>query len=79
MSATMTFPCDRRYLTIVGDAVATAVLGRGFDNQRSAAAVAKVEQFLETCLEASASVISIELSDTQLMLVGAGRTVTVDL
>lgn len=79
MSARMTFPCDRRYLTTVRDAVTTAVLGQGLDNQRTAVAVARVEQFLEACLAASASAISIELSETQLMLAGAGQTVTVDL
>jgi hypothetical protein len=77
--ASLTFPCDPRYLTTVRDAVATAVMGQGFDNGRTAAALAKVEPFLQGCLKASNAPISIEVSDTQLMLASADRTLTVDL
>ncbi len=79
MSATLTFPCDRRYQTTVRDAVTTAVMGRGFDDRRAAAAAAKVERFLEGCLQADGSAISIEVSETQLTLASAGKTLTVDL
>jgi hypothetical protein len=79
MSANLTFPCDRRYVTTVRDAVATAVMGHGFDNRRTAVALAKVDQFLEGCLQAASSPISIEISETQMMLASAGRTLTVDL
>jgi hypothetical protein len=79
MSANLTFPCDRRYLTTVRDAVATAVLGQGFDNGRTAAALTRVDEFLEGCLQASGSAISIEVSGSTLTLASADRTLTVDI
>lgn len=79
MSANLTFPCDRRYVTTVRDAVATAVMGHGFDNRRTAVALAQVDRFLETCLQAASSPISIQINETQMLLVSAGRTLTVDL
>lgn len=79
MSATLVFPCDPRYQTTVRDAVATAVMGQGFDNRRTAVALAKVDEFLEGCLRAASAPISIEVNETQLTLASAGRTLTVDL
>lgn len=79
MSATLTFPCDRRYATSVRDAVAAAVTGHGVDNRRTAVALATVDQFLEGCLQAASAPISIEISETRMLLASAGRTLTVDL
>lgn len=79
MSATLTFPCDRRYQTTLRDAVATAVMALGFDERRTAAAMAQVDPFLEGCLQASSPAISIEVNDARLTLQGGDRTLIVDI
>ena len=78
---TLTFPCEPRFVSVVKDAVATAVrnTGRDADPRREHAASA-VQDFLETCLaEALQSPIAVRISDTAVHVDVSPRTLDVAL
>ena len=77
---TLSFPCEPRFVTVVKDAVATAVRGTGRDPSRADSTASAVQTFLETCLaDAIRSPIDVRISDTAVQVAVAPRSLRVDL
>lgn len=77
---TLTFPCEPRFVSVVKDAVATAVRNTGLDAARAETAASAVESFLETCLaEALRSPIAVRITDTVVHVDVSPRTLDVAL
>ena len=77
---TLTFPCEPRFVSVVKDAVATAVRNTGLDAARADAAASAVQSFLETCLaEALQSPIAVRITDTAVHVDVSPRTLDVAL
>ena len=74
---TLTFPCEPRFVSVVKDAVATAVRNTGCDATRADSAASAVEHFLETCLaEAILAPIAVRISDTEVHVDVPPRTLS---
>ena len=77
---TLTFPCEPRFVSVVKDAVATAVRNTGRDADRAESTASAVQYFLETCLaEALQSPIAVRISDTAVHVHVSPRTLDVAL
>lgn len=75
----LTFPGDPRFVTVVKEAVATAVRSTGCDATRADRAATAVQQFLESCLaDALRSPIAVRISDTAVHVAVQPRTMNLD-
>jgi hypothetical protein len=77
---TLTFPCEPRFVTVVKDAVATAVRNSGRDASHADSAASAVETFLESCLaEAVRSPIAVRISNSEVRVDVQPRTLSLAL
>jgi hypothetical protein len=77
---TLTCPCEPRFVTVVKDAVATAVRSSGGDPGRADRTASAVAAFLETCLaEAPRAPIDVRISDRTVRVAVASHTLDLDL
>ena len=77
---TLTFPCEPRFVSVVKDAVATAVRNTGRDAAQAETTASAVQHFLETCIaEALQSPIAVRITDTLVHVDVSPRTLDVAL
>ena len=77
---TLTFPCEPRFVSVVKDAVATAVRNTGRDATRADSAASAVQTFLETCLaDAVRAPIAVGISETEVHVDVPPRTLNLTL
>ena len=77
---TLTFPCEPRFVTVVKDAVATAVRNTGRDTTHADHTASAVETFLESCLaEAARSPIAVRISNSEVRVDVQPRTLNLAL
>ena len=77
---TLTFPCEPRFVTVVKDAVATAVRNTGCDATHADTTASAVQRFVETCLaDAVRSPIAVRISDTEVHVDVQPRTLNLAL
>ena len=77
---TLTFPCEPRFVTVVKDAVATAVRNTGCDANRADTTASAVQRFLEACLaEPLRSPIAVRITETEVHVDVQPRTLNLAL
>jgi hypothetical protein len=77
---TLICPCEPRFVTLLKDAVATALRNSGGDPRRADTTASAVQAFLETCLaDATRSPIDIRISDRVVHVAVPPRSLNLEL